>query len=102
MKQIREWRMRRKRKDPLNTHTVHKKAAVSVVICYHDKINRYRQRKKGKVYLGSRLQEFQSCHCGSICFGVYSDGEDSRELMGELTSCLVGRGGGKKEAKTQG
>lgn len=30
--------MRRKRKDPLNTYTVHKKAAVSVVICYHDKI----------------------------------------------------------------
>lgn len=38
MKQIREWRMRRKRKDPLNTYTVPKKAAVSVVICYRDKI----------------------------------------------------------------
>lgn len=92
--------MRRKRKDPLNTYTVHKKAAVSVVICYHDKLTDTDSVRKEKFNWVHGFKSFPPSWLH--CFGVNSDGVDSRELMVELTSCLMGRGGGKKEAKAQG
>lgn len=70
MKQIRGWRMGRKKKDPLNTYTVHKKAAVSVVICYRDKITDTDSVRKERFTWAQGFKSFSPAVVAPLFWGL--------------------------------